>query len=114
MQLGPFYLGQVPRDPLSFVVRDVATNDVVDLTGYTAAQVVLIDPDGVPVDTSGGTVSLPNPTGGEVRYTFGPDSLFSVVGDYQLQVVLTGPGFQDLTVPASFEVYRNLATLVGG
>ena len=114
MQLGPFYLGQVPRDPLSFLVRDVASNDVIDLTGYTEAQIVVLDPDGASVDTTGGTCEIANATGGEVRYVFGSTSLFSVVGDYQLQLILTGPGSQDLTVPASFEVYRNLASLVGG
>lgn len=109
MEFGPFYTGQVPREALTFIVRDVVTNEVIDLSTYTSGVMLLQDPDREVVDTSDGDVVFANPTGGEVQYEWPSTSLLTKVGDYKVQMQLTGTGgVVDFTVPQSFKVYRSL------
>jgi len=90
MRLGPFYVGQVPSEPLSFVIRDAATNERVDLSAYGGAETVFVDPTGQLVDNSNGFTSIVSPPEGVVRYNFGGQSLFHEVGRHSLQIRLMG------------------------
>lgn len=110
MELGPFYTGQVPREPLTIIVRDAFSDRAVDLTGYETAALVLVDPNdevvlnGTDVEWPG---TIANPPGGEVQVQF-DSSPFSEVGDYELQLVLRGGSAEDITSTTTFEVYERL------
>lgn len=111
MQLGPFYTGQIPREPLTLLVKDLGSDEPVDLTGYTGVAFALQDPDGNSVDTSGGIATIAHAEGGQVTFQFPTGtSLFDQDGDYDLQVRLIGTGVLDLTVPVTFEVHRALGS----
>lgn len=111
MELGPFYTGQVPSEPLSIVVRDSFSNEPVDLSAYTEAAVVIVDPEGAAISPEGEQTEWPaeiaNPTGGEVQVQL-ETSPFLVVGDHQMQVILRRTGAEDVSSTLSVEVYRRL------
>lgn len=110
MDLGPFYTGQVPREPLTIIVRDAFTDRAVDLTGYDEAALVLVDPNDVLVMNGAESEwpgSIANPSGGEVQVQF-DTSPFEEVGDYELQLVLRGGTAEDITSTTTFEVYERL------
>ena len=111
MELGPFYTGQVPREPLTIIVRDSFSDRAVDLTGYTEVVAVLVDPNDEVV-LNGADSEWPgeiaNPVAGEVRIPF-ETSPFSTPGDYELQVVLRdADNAEDITSTPTFEVYKKL------
>lgn len=111
MELGPFYTGQVPREPLTIVVRDSFSDRAVDLTGYTQAGAVFVNPEDETVPNGGETewpAEIANPESGEVRIPLDA-SPFQRVGDHKLQLVLRDGGTaEDITSVATFEVYRKL------
>jgi len=103
--LGPFYIGQVPADPLVITVRD-DEGQPRDLTGYDTISLLMYDDFGVSVDTSAGTVDPIDPAvPSRVIYHWPPTSLFTAIGEYSLQFALDGPGtVHDLTGVAPFAV----------
>jgi len=111
MELGPFYTGQVPREPLTIIVRDSFSDRPVDLTGYSEAVAVFLSPEEELV--LNGTAdewpaTIANPESGEVRIPL-ETSPFQSVGDHKLQVVLRdADNAEDITSVATFEVYRKL------
>lgn len=110
MELGPFYTGQIPSDPLTLVVRDSFSNKPVDLSAYTGAAIVVVNPEGVRVPSPEGPEwagQIANPTQGEVRVPL-TASPFLTVGDHQVQLLLRRTGAEDLTSTLSVEVYRRL------
>lgn len=112
MELGPFYTGQVPREPLTIIVRDAFTDRAVDLSGYETASAVIVNPNDEVIstddDASEWSGEIANPVGGEVRIAL-ETSPFSEVGDHELQVLLKGPGdVQDITSTVTFEVFERL------
>lgn len=106
MELGPFYTNQVPSEPLTIIVRDSYGNDPVDLSRYTEAVAVFVNPEGTRVGTEW-PATIANPTGGEVQIPL-TTSPFLVVGDHQIQLLLRRAGAEDLTSTLSVEVYRRL------
>lgn len=111
MELGPFYTGQVPLEPLTVVVRDAYSNRAVDLTGYDTAVAVFLDGEDQVVmteaDEAEWAAEIANPSGGEVRIPL-VESPFQEVGDHKLQVVLRTDTAEDITSIATFEVYARL------
>lgn len=109
MDIGPFFVGQVPADPLVITIRDSATNNAKGLSSYTAASLILVNPEGTSVATSGGSTSLSDVSGGVISYNWPTTSLFGSPGDYKFQVKLTGDsGITDYTIPQTFEVKARL------
>jgi len=111
MELGPFYTGQVPREPLTMIVRDSFTDRAVDLSQYSSAVAVFQDPNEELVlngDTGEWPAEIVEGGSGEVRIPL-ETSPFRSVGDHRLQVVLRdADNAEDITSVATFEVYRKL------
>lgn len=110
MSLGPFYTGQIPKDPMTLIVRDFRTNEIVDLSGYSTFTVKLVSPAGSSVSTAGGTATIIDPTAGVIQWAWPTDrTLFEKPGEYRAQVTLTSAGgHKDLAVPVEFEVRKAL------
>lgn len=106
--LGPFYVGQKPLEPLTVRVLNYRSEPV-DLSDYTEADVRITNPRGEAVDTTVGFVTVTDPTGGVVQFAWPAVSIFTVPGDYIVQLVLTAPlGVKDFTLTETFEVKRPL------
>lgn len=101
--IGPYYVGQVPADPLVLTVsRDDGTPR--DISAYTTVSLLIYDASGTPVDTSAGTVERPTEVG-EIIYHWPTTSLFNSTGTYRYQISLDGPGtIHDLTGVGTFDV----------
>ena len=110
MPLGPFYTNQVPRRPLTLIVRDHRTNEILDLSDYDSCSIKMVGPTGATVSTKDGQATILDPDGGVVRYEWPTEkSLFPRVGDYRLQVILESvQGHHDPTQPVTFEVHKAL------
>ena len=109
MNIGPLYTSQVPGFPLVVEVLDSRTNKPRNLITYTSVEILMNGPDGENIDTSSGIPAIIDVTGGLVRYEWPVTSLFPTVGDYTLQVALTGPnGIYDLTIPQTIEVFGSI------
>lgn len=109
MALGPFYVGQIPKDPMTLVIRDFRSNELVDLSDYETFEVAMVDPYGEPIDTSGGDPVLLDPQDGVIQWRWPTDtSLFTRAGEHQAQVILTSDSARDLAVPVEFEVHKAL------
>jgi hypothetical protein len=80
--IGPFRVGDQPADPLDLTVT--RPDDASPMSGFTAASVELVRPDGTTTSWSG-TI-----TGSVVRSTF--PAAFSVVGQHKVRLALTGAG----------------------
>lgn len=113
MNLGPFYLGQVPSDNLVIRIRDYVTDEQRELDNYEEVEFRLVDPQGDLIDTSQGTASIMStPEGDVVIYSWPQDSLFTQVGDHRYQIILTtASGVKDATVIEKFEVFTPLGEL---
>lgn len=106
--IGPFYVGQKPGFPLVVTVRDIVTDEPKNLSNYTSVEFKIVDPEGADVDTSAGTASISDATGGKVTYVWPNASLFAQEGDYKLQVKLIGANSEDYTGTTTFEVYETI------
>jgi hypothetical protein len=101
--IGPFYVGQVPATPLLLTVYD-SEGQPRNVSGYDTITLLMLDPSGQPVDTSGGTTGLGS-TLGQVTYAWPATSLFTIDGTYRLQLALDGPPpVHDLTPAEAFDV----------
>lgn len=85
-----YYVGQVPAESIVFTVRD-ERSIVRNLSGYNGAAVLFAGPDGEPI-THNGAATITNTTGGIVTFIFGTESIFTVPGDYKVQLKLTTAG----------------------
>lgn len=106
--LGPYYVGQIPKDPLTLVVRDASTNAVVDLTGYTAVEFVLKNPVNATVATSGGTPAIADAVNGVVTYAWPSTSLFDTPGVWRIQAILKTGTAKDHLEVLEFDVKKSL------
>ena len=96
-------VGQVPLQALRLNVLDDARKRV-DLNDYGEVTLVLIDPNGTPVDTSGGSINVGDD--GTAVYAWPAVSLFATPGDYRLKLKASGTGVLDWTDEAIVEVRR--------
>lgn len=104
--IGPMYVGQIPARPFSFTIRDVRTDEPVDLSDYTGVEVTVVDPSGTKlIDREAG--QLTTPSEGVVSFTW-PSTALSTAGDHQIQVFLVGTNTLDITTPITFEVLAAL------
>lgn len=110
MSLGPFFVGQKPANNLKITIRDAQTDEVRDISPFTGATLKMLKPNGASVDTTtnGGQATITDAAKGVVQYKWPTVSLFDQIGDYQLQVVLTGTDIEDYTDTILFEVHRPL------
>lgn len=110
MPLGPFFVGQIPKDPMTLVIRDYRSNELVDLSDYESFEVKMVDPYGEPIDTSDGTPNILDPQDGVIQWAWPTgESVFSEAGEHRAQVILTTSGsVRDLAVPVEFEVHQAL------
>lgn len=104
MQLGPFYLNQIPGSSLNITVSDPVSGDAVSLTAYDGVELLIASPAGDQIDTSDGTCSISDAANGVVTYQWPSTTLLEDVGDYRWQLKLTATGIEDLTAPQTFEV----------
>lgn len=97
-------VGQVPVEALSVTVLDDRRQPA-DLSGYTAFDLLLTSPEGVPVNTSAGVTSV---VGGKIKYAWPATSLFATPGDYTLRLKASKGAAVDYSDPAVIEVRRNV------
>lgn len=98
MTVGPFFVSQVPKDPLLLTVtKDDGT--VRDLTGYSQLGLMIYAPNRALIDLSSQIVCTLNPPG-TVSCAWPAVSLFTVPGEYTYQIAMD----DDLTDVAEFEV----------
>lgn len=107
MALGPFFVGQIPKNPLTLKVKDARSNADVPLDGYTSAEIVMVAPNGAKVDTSGGVATV-NEDADVVTYAWPGTTLFAQAGTYRLQVLLKTGSATDITGVEEFEVRKAL------
>jgi hypothetical protein len=114
MLIGPFYLGARPAENLIITVRDPQTNEPKNLGAFDDALLRLVSPNGVSIDTTinGGRAEIASYAQGLVTYRWPSTSLFNEVGDYTLQLELTGDNVTEFTNTATFEVYRPVGSEV--
>lgn len=105
--LGPFYVSQVPANPMVLQVTDYRSQPL-NLTPYNAVVVRLTNSRGEAIDTSGGSVLIDAPLSGVVQYIWPSTSLFTVAGDYKFQLTLESDTALDFTVTGTFEVKKPL------
>lgn len=103
------YVGQVPATPMKVTVLHPVTGAGLDLGDYDTIELLMVNPYGEPVDTSGGTI-VPDPSeAGVYRYVWPPGSLFTQVGDFKAQTKLIASGVIDYTEKSVIEVHAPLA-----
>lgn len=99
-------VGTIPLHPLRVTVTDDEDVARTDLADYGEIQLVLVDPLGDPVDTSGGTIVLDEISDGIVKYAWPSTSLFTEPGDYSVALALLGPNsVEDYTEEDTIEVF---------
>lgn len=106
MEIGTYWVDQIPKQPLLFTVYD-ENGDVMDLSPYTSADIKMLDNKNNEVDTSGGSVTIVDADSGAVRYTWPTTaSLFDTAGDYIVQLKLSSASATDFTTPFTFTVRK--------
>lgn len=100
MSFGPFYIGDVPSVALNVTIsRD---GEVADLSGFAAAEPLVVGPDGAPVDWDAAATIEAN---GVVSVAIPTTSPFALAGTYSLWIRLTAPGgVRETTGPSYIEV----------
>lgn len=104
MSIGPYFTGQRPAEPLVITVSD-SDGSAKDLSVYTAASLVLIDPSGNEVDLTGGATTI---AANEVSFVWPAASVLDAPGDYKYQLRLSNTDYEDYTSIDHFEVYERL------
>ncbi|MFC9001105.1 hypothetical protein ACFT7U_36140 [Streptomyces rochei] len=90
-----FVVGQVPKRPITWTVRDELGINSLALTDYTGAQVLIFGPDGSLKTTVAATITdSPN---GLVLMNWPEVSPFDTAGDYYIQLKLTNGSAADYT-----------------
>lgn len=106
--MGPFFVGQIPAEPMVLTVVD-ASGQAIDLSDYDAAEVTIVNSSGVAVDQGDGFTAITAPLAGQVQFVWPSTSIFTVAGDYKYQLELTATGnVRDLTTTGEFVVRRSL------
>lgn len=106
MQTKNYWVGDRPRGAWVFQVLDQKTGQVQDLTGYTSATVLLLDPQNKSVDLLDGNTFISNATAGQVTFVWPSTSLFTKTGRYTMQVQLDGTGVSRKTTEQDILVRR--------
>lgn len=102
-----YYVGQNPAESIVFTVRD-ERSIIRNLSGYNGVQVLFAGPDGELITHNGAAV-ITNTTNGVVTFTFGTTSIFTVPGDYKVQLKLTNSsGKADYTDISVLKVIKGL------
>ena len=102
-----YYVGQNPAESIVFTVRD-ERSIIRNLSGYNGVQVIFAGPDGEQITHDGAAV-ITNTINGVVTFTFGATSIFTVPGDYKVQLKLTNDaGKADYTDISVLKVIKGL------
>lgn len=105
--LGPFFRNQIPAQTLIVNVTD-PDGQKKDLSVYSTAKVLFIDPFGASVPLSGSETQIIDAPNGVVGFNWPAPSILNKVGDYKIQVELTNGSIKDFTNVGVFEVYEGL------
>lgn len=106
MNISQYWVGQIPAEPMAIDVRN-SMGEPLNLLGYTAFQVKVLDPDNDEVDLTDSTLSTAQIASGRFvfRWPVGR-SVFDEPGDYLLQLELDGDGVKDFTTVHHIKVRR--------
>lgn len=80
-----YYVNQVPVESVVFTVVD-ETRRPRNLSAYTSASVIIVSPKGEQI--AGGAASITGSAQGQVTYTFPGTSVFTMPGQYGIQLRL--------------------------
>jgi hypothetical protein len=97
-----FVVGQIPKRPITWTVKDELGINALALTDYTGAQVLIFGPDGSLKVSVPATIT--NSGNGEVTMTWPETSPFNTAGEYYIQLKLTNGGSADYTTGAKASV----------
>jgi hypothetical protein len=99
MQIKNYWVGDRPGGTWVFQVLDQTTGTVLDLSGYSSAKVVMLDPKNQPITIAGSNTVISDPVNGKVTFFWPNDSLFNRAGRYVMQVELdSGTAIRKTTV----------------
>lgn len=90
-----FVVGQIPKRPITWTVRDELGVSALALTDYTGAQALIFGPDGLLRTTV--TATITDSGNGEVTMNWPETSPFDTTGDYYIQLKLTSGAAADYT-----------------
>lgn len=88
MQSKNYWVGDRPAGTWVFQVLDQKTGVVQDLSGYTSATVLMLDPRNESVTIPAGNTVISDPVNGKVTFFWPTDSLFTRAGRYVMQLEL--------------------------
>lgn len=88
MQTKNFWVGDRPAGAWVFQVLDEKTGVAQNLTGFTSASVLFLDPQNKPVDIPSANVIITDSANGKVTFLWPDVSLFTMPGRYVMQLQL--------------------------
>lgn len=104
MDMSQYWVGQIPKRPLSIEVRDSFGREL-DLTAYSNFSVRLLDDNNTEVDIQGSDLQAGGARQGKFIFVWPTDrSLFNTPGDYLLQLVLSDGTSKDYTTSWNIKV----------
>jgi len=109
--ISQYWKDQIPARPLSIQVK---TQDGLDmnLSAYTSIEVKMVGSNNEVIDLTGSVLNTSNKDLGTILFYWPTDrSLFNYVGDYVLQLKLTGTGKLDFTSTHTLRV-RELGKVI--
>lgn len=99
MQTKNYWVGDRPAGTWVFQVLDQTTGAVLDLSGYTSAQVTVLDPRNKAVDIPDNSARISDGPNGQVTFFWPSVSLFDRPGRYVMQLELdSGTALRKTTV----------------
>lgn len=97
MEISQYWVGQIPRRPLSIVVRDSLGRDL-DLSGYTTYSVRIVGSNNEEVDLTGSQLQTAGAKTGRFVFVWPTTkSLFDEPGEYLLQLQMSDSTSRDFT-----------------
>lgn len=91
MQAKNYWVGDRPLGSWVFTILDQTSGAVQDLTGYTSATILMLDPRNQTIDIDAANCFISNASAGQVTFVWPQDSVFTRPGRYVVQVQIDGP-----------------------
>ena len=104
MAIGQYWVGQIPLQNLSLVVKDNGGRTL-NCTSYTDISVRILGSHNEEVSLVGSNLNTTGKVFGRFTFDWPSDrSLFTEAGDYVLQMILGAPGAKDMTTTYTMRV----------